>query len=259
MEILEEFKISVCRACAIVCLTRSMYYYSTKKDDRAVMLKLNELAERFPTRGFETYYGKIRLEGLTWNRKRVLRVYRTLSLKMRRKRKRRLPARIQRPLIVPAVLNDTWSVDFMSDALESGRKFRILNVIDDCNREALVNEAFFSIPAERLVESLKRLISYRTKPKKIRVDNGPEFISKVFIKFCMDQQIEICYIQPGKPTQNAYIERFNRTFREDILDAYLFESVQQVNAMAYKWQLEYNQNHPHKALNGQSPWLYKSS
>lgn len=236
-----------------------MYYYSNRKDDSAVAVKLNELAERYPTRGFESYFGRMRLEGIKWNRKRVLRVYRTLSLKMRRKRKRRLPARIQRPLTTPAVLNDTWSADFMSDALESGRKFRILNVIDDCNREALINEAFLSIPAERLVEALKRLIGQRAGPKRIRVDNGPEFRSKVFAKFCTDQQIEICYIQPGKPTQNAYIERFNRTFREDILDAYLFESVQEVNAMAYQWQLEYNQNHPHKALNGQSPWLYKSS
>jgi putative transposase len=236
-----------------------MYYYVYKKDDDALIEKLSELSEKYPTRGFETYYGKIRLQGLKWNRKRVLRVYRKLNLKMRRKRKRRIPSRVREPLIIPTMLNDTWSVDFMSDSLENGRRFRVLNVIDDCNREALINEAAFSIPAERLVETLKRLFSDREKPKKIRVDNGPEFLSKAFTSFCSKHSIELCYIQPGKPSQNAYIERFNRTFREDVLDAYLFGSIQEVNAMAYEWQVDYNANHPHKSLAGQSPWLFKGS
>lgn len=139
---------------------------------------------------------------------------------MRRKRKRRIPSRIKEPLVIPAMLNDTWSVDFfMSDSLESGRRFRTLNVIDDCNREALINEAAFSIPTEHLVDSLKQLMTYREKPKRIRVDNGPEFLLKVVTLFCSKHNIELCYIQSGKPSQNAYIERFNRTFREDVLVA----------------------------------------
>ncbi len=248
--------ISVNRACRIVCFTRSMYYYSVVGNDEAVVTKLNELADKYPTRGFDTYFGKIRLEGLLWNRKRVLRVYRSMNLKMRRKRKRRLPARIKETLAVPVVLNQTWSIDFMSDALENGRKFRVLNVMDDCNREALINEAYYSIPAPRLVESLKQLLLDRPKPKRIRTDNGPEFLSKAFVEFCASHDIELCYIQPGKPSQNAYIERLNRTFREDVLDAYLFQSLQEVNALAYEWQIEYNSNHPHKSLNGKSPWLH---
>lgn len=255
-EILEEEEISVSRACKIICMTRSMYYYTSVKDDEPIIEKLNELAEKYPTRGFDTYYGKIRMEGLVWNRKRVLRVYRSLDLKMRRKRKRRLPSRIKRALEVPGTLNDTWSIDFMSDALENGRRFRVLNVIDDHNREALINEAYFSIPAERLVDSLKRLIQERGKPRVIRTDNGPEFVSKVFVEFCKRKEIDIQYIQPGKPAQNAYIERFNRTFREDILDAYLFKTIQEVNAVSFEWQVEYNRNHPHKALNGLSPWVF---
>ncbi len=233
-----------------------MYYYSNSKNDKEVIDKLNALAERYPTRGFETYYGKIRMEGLLWNRKRVLRVYRKLNLKIRRKRKRRLPARVKEALIVPRFLNETWSIDFMSDTLVNGRKFRVLNVIDDHNREALINEAYYSIPAQKLVESLKRLMLTRSKPKRIRTDNGPEFISKIFVRFCNEQGIELQYIQPGKPAQNAYIEPLNRTFREDVLDAYLFQNIQQVNALAFEWQMDYNQNHPHKSLNGQSPWLY---
>ncbi len=233
-----------------------MYYYCSKRNDDEVIEKLNELSEKFPTRGFEEYFGKIRLAGLKWNRKRVLRVYRIMNLKMRRKHKRRLPARVKEALAVPNQLNETWSIDFMSDTLENGRKFRVLNVIDDHNREALINEAYYSIPAERLVESLKRLMHFRSKPKRIRTDNGPEFISKTFVRFCNEQGIELQYIQPGKPAQNAYIERLNRTFREDVLDAYLFQNIQEVNALAFEWQIEYNQNHPHKSLNGLSPWLY---
>lgn len=237
-------------------MSRSMYYYAHKKDDNAIISKLMGLAERYPTRGFQTYYGKIRLEGIVWNRKRVLRVYRNINLKLRTKRKRRIPSRIKEKLQVPGSINDTWSIDFMSDSLANGRRFRVLNVIDDYNRESLINEAFYSIPGVRLVQQLKELITSRSKPKRIRTDNGPEFLSKVFTDFCAENGIELQYIQPGKPAQNAYIERLNRTFREDVLDAYLFGSITEVNAIAYEWQIEYNSNHPHKALNGLSPWLY---
>lgn len=240
-------------------MTRSMYYYVSKRNDSEVIDKLNELSDKYPTRGFDEYFGKIRLAGLKWNRKRVLRIYRSMNLKMRRKRKRRLPSRIKETLLVPGRLNDTWSIDFMSDSLENGRRFRVLNVIDDYNREALINEAYYSIPADRLVNSLKQLFQYRSKPSRIRTDNGPEFLSKTFVDFCSTHGIELCYIQPGKPAQNAYIERFNRTFREDVLDAYIFSSIQEVNALAFEWQIDYNQNHPHKSLQGQSPWLFKGS
>ena len=254
--ILKEENVSVSRACNLVGLPRSMYYYHSTKDDGPVAQKLNDLADQYPTRGFDTYYGKIRMEGLIWNRKRVLRVYRSMDLKMRRKRKRRLPTRLKQALCVPVKLNHTWSIDFMSDALVTGRRFRVLNIIDDYNREAIFNEAYFSIPAERLIMAVKTVIRERGKPSIIRTDNGPEFISKAFRDYCQEAKIEIQYIQPGKPAQNAYIERFNRTFREDVLDAYLFTSIQDVNAITYEWQLDYNQNHPHKALNGLSPWLY---
>jgi putative transposase len=179
-----------------------------------------------------------------------------MNLKMRRKHKRRLPSRIKESLVVPDKMNETWSIDFMSDTLENGRRFRVLNVMDDHNREALVNEAHYSIPAKRLVKSLEQLMHFRPKPKRIRTDNGPEFISKTFVEFCVKNKIELQYIQPGKPAQNAYIERLNRTFREDVLDAYLFKNIQEVNTLAFEWQVDYNKNHPHKSLNGQSPWLY---
>ncbi|WP_052217470.1 IS3 family transposase [Empedobacter falsenii] len=253
---MKEQGISIHRACKIVCMSRSMYYYVHKKNDQTVISKLMDLAARYPTRGFQTYYGKIRLEGLLWNRKRVLRVYRNINFKLRIKRKRRIPSRIKEKLFVPGSVNETWSIDFMSDSLANGRRFRVLNVIDDYNRESLINEAFYSIPGVRLVQKIKELIMDRSTPRRIRTDNGPEFLSKVFTDFCTENGIELQYIQPGKPAQNAYIERLNRTFREDVLDAYLFDSLIEVNAIAYEWQIDYNENHPHTALNGLSPWLY---
>ncbi len=235
---------------------RSGWYYQSIKDDSGVIEKLRDLSQLHPTRGFDYYYGRIRLEGLKWNRKRVLRIYRMLNLKMRRKVKRRLPARIKEPLEVPIIKNHTWSMDFMSDSFISGRKFRVLNVIDDYNRESLLNLARFSYPAERVIECLEQIMEEKGVPKFIRVDNGPEFIAKVFQEYCDSLSIKIKYIQPGKPTQNSFVERFNRTFREDILDAHLFQNINQVNELADQWQNNYNWNHPHTSLNGMSPIGY---
>lgn len=230
-----------------------MWYYRSKKDDTEVIEKLQEYAQKYPTRGFDEYYGKIRNEGIEWNRKRVLRVYRSLQMKLRRKSKRRIPARIKDPLLVPMTLNDTWSIDFMSDALVNGRRIRIFNAIDDASRESLSVYANFSISGERVVEALTEIVQERGYPRMIRVDNGPEFISKVFTKWCYENGIQIKYIQPGKPMQNAYIERFNRLFREDVLNAYLFESLDQVRMIAETWMEDYNHLHSHKSLDGRTP------
>ncbi len=237
-------------------LARSMWYYQRRKDDREVIDKLNEMAERMPTRGFDEYYGRIRREGLLWNRKRVLRVYRLLKLKLRRKRKKRLPARVAQPLCQPDRPNETWSADLMEDALEYGRRIRILNIIDDYNREALCMDVQFTYPGEYVVRAMQVLEAEKGLPRCIRVDNGPEFISKVFQEYCKGKGIEILYIQPGKPTQNAYVERFNRLYREDILDAYLFSSIEQVRILTERFQSDYNNHHPHASLGKMSPIEY---
>ena len=244
------------RACKVIGLTRSIWYYTSKKDDHQVIDKLNELAQELPHRGFDEYFGRIRLEGYPWNRKRVLRVYRLMNLTLRRKRKKRLPSRVKEPLVIPNRLNETWSMDFMCDTLENGRKFRVLNVIDDYNREALINRPQTIFPGEFVVNALKDLVFYRGNPAQIRVDNGPEFISKVFVNWCNEMGIRILYIQPGKPVQNAFIERFNRLYREDVLDAYIFEDIHQVREISKNWQEDYNNNHPHGSLGGKSPIQY---
>lgn len=248
---------SIKRACSLVNLARSMWYYISSKDDSELIEKLNELADQLPTRGLDEYVGRLRDQGYPWNRKRIYRVYKLLRLEKRKKRKRRLPSRHPEPLVVPQKPNECWSMDFMSDALENGRRIRVLNIIDDFNREALWVDAQYSYPSEFVIRALQNLEVERGLPSKIRVDNGPEFISKNLSEYCSNKGIKLDFIKPGKPTQNAYIERFNRHFREDVLDAYLFSSLRQVNIICSKWKDDYNDNHPHRSLGYKSPRVFK--
>jgi len=254
---MSAYKIGIRRACAVAGLTRSMWYYSSKRDDSEVIGKLSQLAIEYPTRGFDEYYYRIRREGLKWNRKRVLRVYRQMKLKLRRKHKKRLPGREKCPLEVPLELNECWSMDFMSDSLTSGRTVRVFNVIDDCNREALACDIGLSFPARAVIETMENLKAEIGTPKYIRCDNGPEFLSKLFMNWCQRHHIEIRYTQPGKPMQNGYVERFNRFFREDILDAYYFNDIYQMREKVWEWTEDYNNNHPHSSLGNKSPREFK--
>jgi putative transposase len=179
-----------------------------------------------------------------------------MRLNIRRRAKRRLPARIREALFIPEGPNEVWSIDFMSDALVDGRKFRVLNVIDDFNRESLAIEVDTSLPSRRVIRVLERIIARRGKPTCLRTDNGPEFISHLLQEWCEANGIRLVYIQPGKPTQNAYIERKNGTMRRGLLNAYLFYSLGEVRLMAEEWQLDYNTERPHKSLGYLSPVRY---
>ena len=144
-------------------------------------------------------------------------------------------------------------MDFMSDSLTTGRRFRVFNIIDDYNRQALCTTPEFSMPSVRVVANLKQAMDIYGKPLQIRVDNWPEFLSKIFVQFCESESIQVKYIQPGKQSQNGYVERFNKTFREDVLDAYLFRNLDEVRAQAEVFREDYNENHPHKSLGRKSP------
>jgi len=229
------------------------------KDDSETEDKLNELAERYPTRGMDHYYGKIRMQGLKWNRKRVRRVYNKMGLKLRRKIRKRINRPYKEGLAQPIFPNVTWSMDFMSDGLEDGRRIRTLNIIDDYNRECLAIEIGVSICSQRVTRVLNWIIKMKGKPDRIRTDNGPEYTSAHYMDWCEENGIKPIHIQPGKPNQNGYIERFNRTFREDVLDAYLFESISQMQLKAELWRQEYNTGHPHIALGRMSPIGFKNS
>lgn len=149
-------------------------------------------------------------------------------------------------------------MDFMSDALSNGRKIRVFNVMDDYNREALAIEASSSIPSVSVINILKDVMDWRGKPEQIRVDNGPEFTSGNFTDWCKEENIKLQYIQPGKPMQNGFIERFNRTYREEVLDAYIFEDLSQVRDLSQDWMEDYNKLRPHESLKGNSPERFKS-
>src|SRR2546425_8698990 len=172
--------------------------------------------------------------GSRWNHKRVLRVYREMRLNLPRRTKRRLPVRERQSLEVPEAPNAIWALDFMSDALYHGRRFRTLNGIDEGVREALDIVIDTSIPGGGVVRTLEQLSRWRGLPDAIRCDNGPEIMSQAFVDWCAANRVEIRYIQPGKPNQNAYIERFNRTYREEVLDVHLFESLSQVRELTYR-------------------------
>lgn len=158
--------------------------------------------------------------------------------------------------MVPCAPNQVWSIDFMSDSLMDGRRFRLLNVIDDFNRESLAVEVDTSLPSLRVIRVLEGLLAQRGKPANIRCDNGPEFISHKLEQWCTEKKITLQFIQPGKPMQNAYIERNNGSMRRELLNAYLFTSLSEVRALSEEWRLDYNQDRPHKSLGYQSPLKY---
>jgi putative transposase len=176
-----------------------------------------------------------------------------LELNLRIKPRKRLQRDKPDTLAVPKAPNLVWSMDFMADRLGDGRAFRLLNVLDDFNREGLGIEVDFSLPAERVIRSLNRIIEWRGKPGSIRVDNGPEYISGKLLAWAAKLQISICHIQPGKPQQNAYVERYNRTVRHEWLDQNIIDSIEEAQDYATQWLWTYNNDRPNMGIGGMTP------
>lgn len=248
---------SVRRACRVFGVSETCYRYQAKFDpDNAViadwLFRLTYANRRW---GFSLCYLYIRnVLGLPYNHKRIYRIYCELELNLRIKPKRRLKRDVPDPLAVPRQINVTWSIDFMHDRLADGRSFRTFNVLDDYNREGLGIEVDLSLPALRIIRALDRIIEWRGKPKTIRCDNGPEHISAVFEAWAERRHIQLLFIQPGKPQQNAYIERFNRTVRHEWLDEHLFTSIEHAQQTATEWLWRYNAERPNMALGGLTPY-----
>ena len=238
-------------------MSRSVYRYKAKPSaDKELQEQLLNLASRKPRWGFQKMFAYLRNQGYRWNHKRVRRVYRVLGLNLRVKPKKRLPVRQPQLLVAPAEANISWSLDFMHDSLANGRTFRILNIIDEFNREGLWIEVDISIPGARVVRVLDMLALWRGFPKQLRLDNGPELITQTLADWAAKHEVTLAFIQPGKPAQNAFIERFNRTYREAVLDAYLFHTIAEVQAITEDWLEEYNAIRPHEALGNVPPYQY---
>jgi len=253
---LQEYaKLSLRQACKLFGMSTSVYTYKPKRkpDDFQIMDELKLLADLHKRWGFWKMYHRLRHLEYQWNHKRVYRIYKQLRLNLRVKRKTRLPLPVKKPLLRPIYPNITWSIDFMHDTLSDGSQIRSLNIIDDFNREVLTVALARSMPSSRVVRELQTLIDWRGKPERIRVDNGPEFIAEKMKDWCSKNQITLLNIQPGKPTQNSLIERFNRTFRKELLSGYMFESLKQVRMFAQAWMWMYNNDRPHEGLGHLTP------
>jgi putative transposase len=251
---ISNHKISERKACKAINLPRSSYTYKAViKTDEKYIEKLDELVQKHVNIGFWQSYYRLRKTGEIVNHKKLYRIYTSMKLNIRRRAKRRLPARVKQQLFQPDKINEVWSIDFMSDSLWDGRKIRLLNVLDDYNREVLMIEADTSLPTLRVIRCLTEIGNRRGLPKMIRVDNGPEFISSKLDMWCKENGIKLIFIQPGEPTQNAFIERLNGTIRRDILNAYVFKTLTQVKEVTKEWIYDYNNNRPHTSLKNKTP------
>jgi putative transposase len=253
---INEREISIRLACVSFGVSPTCYRYkaklsSTNSEIADWLIRLTQSQRNW---GFGLCYLYLRnVKGFQWNHKRVYRIYRELELNLRIKPRKRLIREKPQALSVPDQVNQVWSMDFMHDQLANGRSIRLLNVIDDFNREGLGIEVDFSLPSERVVRSLNQIIEWRGKPERIRCDNGPEYISETLKGWAEKQAIKIDFIQPGNPQQNAYIERYNRTVRYDWLAHYLFDSIEEVQDFATSWLWTYNHERPNMALGGITP------
>lgn len=258
--VLCEQGLNILSACRIANLSRAGYYRQPKDwrlADAAVIDALNVELKKAPAAGFWKCFTRMRLKGHGFNHKRVYRVYCLMGLNMKRRVKRVLPKRTPEPLTVVKQANVQWALDFVHDTLYCGKRFRTLNVIDEGTRECLRIEVDTSLPAERVIRVMEQLKAERGLPRQIRLDNGPELISAIFVDWCEQHNIELAYIKPGKPQQNGFAERFNGSFRREFLNMYLFESLEQVRDMAWVWMLDFNDERPHESLGNLPPSVYR--
>lgn len=254
-----EGQLSRSKACRIVGFSRSALYRPTvdwAAKDGAVIAALNEMVNKRSRWGFWKCFHRLRADGHGWNHKRVHRVYCAMKLNLQRKARKRVVTRERQPLGAEKAINRVWALDFMRDTMYDGRPFRTLNVIDEGNREALRIECGTSIPSGRLVRVMEQLIEVYGKPQAIRLDNGPEMTSHGFTDWAEQHGVRLLFIQPGKPNQNAFIERFNKSFRVEVLDANLFNSISEVQAAADDWLIDYNEYRPHESLGDVPPVAY---
>ena len=230
------------RACKAASVSRTAYRYRTQCPDRdkALTEALRAKAIQYPRYGYLMLHGLLRNEGLVVNKKRTYRLYTKAGLQVRTKKRKKL-VRPRVPLMLPSQPDQRWSMDFVHDQLAGGRRFRVLNVVDDYSRECIAQVVDTSISGQRVARCLTELIESRGKPAGIVCDNGTEFTSKALFFWSRDQQVKLNFIQPGKPTQNAFVESFNGKFRDSCLNQQWFMTLAEARETIETWREDYNE------------------
>ena len=242
------------RACRVIdCCRMSMRYEAVRQDDPVLRERLKELARVRRRFGYRRLHVFLKREGHEVNHKRLFRIYREEQLHVRRRGGRKRAIGTRAPMVLPMMPNQRWSLDFVSDQLTDGRRFRIMTVVDDCTRECLALIADTSLSGARVARELATLFEARGKPGTVVSDNGTEFTSNAILTFADDRKIDWHYIAPGKPTQNAFIESFNGRLRDELLNETLFPSLHHARVTLAAWRKDYNTERPHSRLGWQTP------
>ncbi len=242
------------RACRLAGMARSSCRYAARRQEPAGLRdRLRDLAQERRRFGYRRLTVLLRREGWAVNHKRIYRLYREEGLGVRRRKRKRIGAVERQPLVIPTRPNERWSMDFISDALSEGRKFRSLNIVDDFNRECLAAEVDTSLTGARVVRVMERLREQRGLPQVLVMDNGPEFAGQAVDVWAYNQGVKLHFIEPGKPVQNAFIESFNGKMRDECLNEHWFLSLGEARETIEAWRRDYNEVRPHSALGNRTP------
>lgn len=252
-----ELGLSERRSCRVLGIGRSLLQYTPRPDRNAALrVRLKELAETRRRFGSPRLHVLLKREGWAVNHKRVERLYRQEGLSLRRKRRKKSGSHPRVVLPAPSRINERWSMDFVTDSLVNGRRFRALTIVDDYSRECVAIEADFSLTGERVTRILERLAMTRGLPAIITVDNGPEFAGKALDAWAYRHGIKLHFIRPGKPVENAYIESFNGRFRDECLNEHIFRTIDEARVIIESWRDDYNRHRPHSSLGNLTPEEY---
>ncbi len=255
--LMTERDFGVTRACGLAQLSRSLYRYRSRRADcTALRARMLEIAGEKRRYGYRRVYRRLRREGWAVNRKRVYRMYREAGLAVRRRKRKRIGLVERKPLPKPQAANLSWSMDFVSDGLADGRRLRCLNIVDDCTRECVAIEVDTSITGSRVKAVMERLADTRGLPRSITVDHGPEFEGQVLDAWAYEAKVQLSFIRPGKPNENAYIESFNGKFRDECLNEHWFVTMKHARQIIENWRIEYNTEREHSSLGKMTPQEY---
>lgn len=247
--------ISERRACQLVGLSRSTLRYEPRRSEANSQLQAQiiDLAQERRRFGYRRIHALLRRDGIEANHKRVYRLYREANLAVKQRKRRKGVAVPREPLSLPARRNEVWSMDFVMDSLASGRRLKVLTIVDDCTKEAIDLVVDFGISGHYVTRVLDQAARFRGYPAAIRTDQGPEFTGKALDEWAYRHGVQLKLIQPGKPTQNAYIESFNGKFRDECLNEHWFQSLTHARAIIQAWRQDYNEQRPHSMLDYRTP------